>query len=140
VNESLPGLPEHLDRESALARTLSAIRNAILLVAPGRRPAYANGALLELTGYSDEEFLGLERTSVISASRDQRETTARLNQALGGESTTFRLRPVVRKDGSEIWVEAAVTPIMLEGDRYLIAEFRPTCLTPPDGGAVWAAH
>jgi hypothetical protein len=66
--------------------------------------------------------------------------TARLNQALGGESTTFRLLMVVRKDGSEIWVEVEVTTIMPEGDHYLISKFRPTYLTPPNGGAVWTAH
>lgn len=135
-----PALPGHLDRHAALATVLSAIRNAVLLIAPGRRPAYANDAFLELTGYSYDEFLTLERTSVISAGHDEHDTTAMLNQALQGEVTPFRLRPVVRKDGSEIWVEGALTPISLEGDRYLIAELRPTCLTPPDGGSAWNAR
>ena len=135
-----PRLPEHLNPRTTFVTTLSAIRNAILLIAPGRRPAYANETFLELTGYSYDEFLALARTSVISADHDEHGTTERLNRALQGEPTPFRLRPVVRKDGSEIWVEAAVTPIMLEGDRYLIAEFRPTCLAAGDGGEVLAAH
>lgn len=130
-----PDLPNHLDRRAALATALSAIRNAVLLIAPGRRPAYANNSFLELTGYSYDEFLSLERTSVISADHDERETTAMLNQALQGEATAFRLRPVVRKDGSEVWVEGALTPITLEGDRYLMAELRPTCHVPEDGGS-----
>lgn len=63
-------LPEHLNRESARTGTVSAIQNAILLVAPVRRPAYANEVPLKFTGDSNEEFLGIERTSVINASRD----------------------------------------------------------------------
>lgn len=135
-----PALPEHLDRTAALATALSAMRNAVLLIAPGRRPAYANDTFLELTGYSYDEFLSLERTSAISARHDEQSTTAMLNQALQGESTTFRLRPIVRKDRSEVWVEAALTPISLEGERYLLAELRPTCHIPTDGSDAWGHH
>jgi len=135
-----PRLPEHVNPADALAATLAALRNAVLLIAPGRRPAYANPVLLELTGYTYDEFMALERTSAISASDDEHETTASLNRALQGEPTPFRLRPVVRKDSSQIWVEGAITPVALQGDRYLLAEFRPTCQTPPSGGEVWRAH
>lgn len=135
-----PALPGHLDHMAALATALSAMRNAVLLIAPGRRPAYANDTFLELSGYSYDELLSLERTSAISADHDEPKTTAMLNQALQGEPTTFRLRPLVRRDQSEIWVEGALTPISLEGDRYLLAEFRPTCHIPTDGTNAWNHH
>ena len=132
-----PRLPEHVNHQVLFAAALAALRNAVLLIAPGRKPAYANPAFLQLSGYDYDELMSLSRTSVISAPSDEHETTERLNQALQGKATSFRLRPVVQKDGQAIWTEAAITPITLQGDRYLLAEFRPTCEASPDGAPVW---
>ena len=132
-------LPSHIEPREVLGLMVEQARNAILLIGPGRRALYANRCFLELTGYSYEEFIALERTSAITAPHDQQDTTTSLNDALRGVRTSFRLRPLVRKDGSELWVEGALTPISVAGERFLLAEFRPPHGPAPDGGASWSS-
>lgn len=112
-------------------------RNAILLIGQGRRPIYANQAFLDMSGYSYEEWMALERTSALTSERDQVESGNSLNRALQGDSTPFRPRIVVRQSGDEVWVEACVTTIPVGGERFLLAEFRPTDTPAPDGTVPW---
>ena len=112
-------------------------RNAMLLIGQGRRSRYANQAFLDMSGYSYAEWMALERSSALTPERDQVTTGNSLNQALQGGTTGFRLRPVVRKDGSEIWVEACVTALPVVGERFLLAEFRPPCEELPSGDIAW---
>jgi len=130
-------LPDHLDDRAILAVMVEHARNAFLLIGKGRRPVYANQAFLEMSGYSYDEWMALERTSPLTPERDQVETGNSLNSALQGDSTGFRGRAVVRQDGSELWVEAAVTALPIAGEGFLLAEFRPPCGDPPDGALPW---
>ena len=130
-------LPDHIDQREVLALIVEHARNAMLLIGHGRRPVYANQAFLELSGYSYDEWMAIERTSALTPEHDQVDSGNSLNRALQGESTPFRPRSVLRQDGSEIWVEACVTAISVGGERLLLTEFRPTARPAPDGVAAW---
>ncbi len=130
-------LPDHIDQREVLGLMIEHARNAILLIGQGRRPLYANQAFLDMSGYSYDDWMALERTSPLTPESDQVTTGNSLNQALQGESTPFRPRSVVRQDGTELWVEACVTGIPVGGERLLLAEFRPTTAPPPAGLTPW---
>ena len=113
------------------------MRNAILLVGQGRRPLYANQAFLDMSGYEYEEWMSLNQAWAITPQHDQVETGKTLNRVLGGETSAFRLRSIVRKDGSEVWVEACATPLPIGNERIICAEFRPPYVELPEGAVAW---
>ncbi|MDA0351336.1 MAG: PAS domain S-box protein [Chloroflexi bacterium] len=130
-------LPDHLDQHHVLELMVDHARNAILLIGTGRRSLYVNRAFLDLTGYSYDEWMDLKHSWSLTPERDQAETGKRLNAAIQNGSTDFRLRPVVRKDGSEVWAEGCMTRLPIAGEGLLFAEFRPPPMDPPDGGIAW---
>lgn len=130
-------LPDHIDQHDLLGLIVEHARSAILLIGKGRRPLYANQAFLDMSGYSYDEWMALERTSALTPERDQLNTGNSLNRALQGDATPFRPRAVIRQDGSEVWVDACVTTLPIAGEGLLLAEFRPPRESPPDGGVAW---
>lgn len=130
-------LPAHIDETRVLALMVERARNPMMLIGTGRRPLYANQAFLELSGYSLDEWMSHGLTSSLSPERDLVDSSKNLNQALQGTATAFRARPLVRKNGSEVWVEGSLTPLAVDGERFLLAEFRPPYGDPPDGVEAW---
>jgi PAS domain S-box-containing protein len=126
-------LPDHLNPLEVLTNLIDGASTALLLIGKGRRPLHANQAFLDMSGYDYDEWMSIERTSALTPARDQQATGNSLNRAIQGEGTGFRLRPIVRKDGSELWVEARVTPLPPPGEGLLLAEFRPPYERPTEG-------
>jgi PAS domain S-box-containing protein len=130
-------LPDHINQREVLALMVEHARNAMMVIGKGRRPIYANQAFLDMSGYTFDEWMTLEMTSPLSPERDLADSSSNLNRALQGEATEFRPRPILRKDGNELWVEACLTSIPVGGERFLLAEFRPPYDAPPDGASAW---
>jgi PAS domain S-box-containing protein len=130
-------LPDHLDRHRILELMVEHARNAILLIGTGRRSLYVNRAFLDLSGYEYDEWMALTHSWSLTPKRDETETGHSLNRAIQNGSTNFRLRPVVRKDGSEVWAEGCLTRLPLAGEGLLLAEFREPRAELPEGAVAW---
>jgi PAS domain S-box-containing protein len=113
---------------AAIYRSLfAAYADALLLVEPGGRIVLANPAASELLGYAPEELVGLSVDVLVPDAIRPRHAAYR-----EGYAKQPRARPMGtqmelvarRKDGSEVMVEIALSPLQGQGLPYVVAAIR----------------
>jgi len=104
-------------RESEARHRLitESIMDGVFLVDTEGRVVFANRRAEELSGYSEAELAGRSVLSLFTPESLAR-AEARLAATRAGEAVTpFFEAELVRKDGTQVWVEAHDTPIVRDG-------------------------
>ncbi|HBH01488.1 MAG TPA: hypothetical protein DDZ42_06135, partial [Candidatus Rokubacteria bacterium] len=104
-------------RESEARHRLitESIMDGVFLVDTEGRVVFANRRAEELSGYSEAELAGRSVLSLLTPESLAR-AEARLAATRAGEAVTpFFEAELVRKDGTQVWVEAHDTPIVRDG-------------------------
>ncbi|MFG6488585.1 PAS domain S-box protein [Roseateles sp. BYS78W] len=116
-----------MDAETIYRTLFSAYADALLLVDPAGRIVLANPAATALLGYSPEEFDGLSVDALVPDAIRPRHAAYR-----EGYGKAPRPRPMGtqmdlvarRKDGTEVLVEIALSPLQDQGLPYVVAAIR----------------
>ena len=116
-----------MDATTIYRSLFSAYADALLLVDTAGRIVLANPAATTLLGYSPEEFAGLSVDALVPDAIRPRHAAYR-----EGYARAPRPRPMGtqmdlvarRKDGSEVLVEIALSPLQDEGLPYVVAAIR----------------
>jgi PAS domain S-box-containing protein len=122
-----PSLPSQVDEAAAFRALFSAYPDAVLLVDGTGRIVLANPQAASLLGYSVEELAGLHVEVLVPDAIRPRHASFR--EAYGKAP---RARPMGtqmdlvarRKDGSEVMVEIALSPLHEQGLPYIAAAIR----------------
>ncbi len=97
---------------------LAACRDGVVIVATdaraGVRIVYANPAFEHLTGYSNEEAMGLSPSVLV----DEGDSLAAVRGALLGAEPVRAEVPGRRKDGRRVWAEWQIVPVTDAGGRH----------------------
>jgi two-component system, cell cycle sensor histidine kinase and response regulator CckA len=101
-----------------LDAALAACQDGVVIVTTdelvGVRIVYANPAFEHLTGYSNEEALGLSPSVLV----DEVDSLAAIREALHGTESVRAEVPGRRKDGTRVWVEWQVVPVADDTGRH----------------------
>jgi PAS domain S-box-containing protein len=82
------------------------------------RFVYMNAPATRLTGYSEDELLGMEYLNLVAPKWKRRVQAYYLRQIRGQvRETTFEL-PIILKSGEERWIEQSVT-VLVDGDKVI---------------------
>src|ERR1700712_6055654 len=127
VIDSSAGLPADIDQESVFRSLFSAYPDALLLVDQAGKIVLANPAAALLLGYQTDEIVGLNVDVLVPDSirprpASYRETYARAPRprAMGTQ-----MELVAKcKDGSEVMVEIALSPLQSQGLPFVVAAIR----------------
>jgi PAS domain S-box-containing protein len=122
-----PGLPAGFDERTVFSSLFAAYPDALLLVDQGGAIVLANPAAASLLGYSVDELKGLNVDALVPDSIRPRHASFR--EAYGRAP---RPRPMgtqmelvaKRKDGSEVMVEIALSPLQSHGLPFVVAAIR----------------
>lgn len=102
--------------ESALLTALSQAQ-AIVQFTPTGEVLEANDAFLELLGYAAEEVIGQSHSMFCAPEEVQGTEYESLWQAMNAGAHQKGVYHRLRKDGSDVWLQASYTPVMgLNGD------------------------
>ncbi len=126
----LPGasaLPSGIDERTVFRSLHAAYPDALIVVEPSGRIVMANPAAASLLGYTAEELLGMNVDALVPDSIRPRHATYRQ-----GYEHAPRPRPMGtqmdlvarRKDGSEVMVEIALSPLQGHGLPLVVAAIR----------------
>ena len=124
---ALPNLPQAVDDLTVYRSLFSAYPDALLLVDADGRIVLANPAAAALLGYAMDELVGLGVDALVPDSIRPRHASYR--QAYGHAP---RSRPMgtqmelvaKRRDGSEVMVEIALSPLQNHGLPFVVAAIR----------------
>jgi PAS domain S-box-containing protein len=128
-----PLLPAGLDERSVFASLFSAYPDALLLVDGAGVIILANAQAAQLLGYSVDELAGLSVDVLVPDSIRPRHAAFRASYAL-----TPRTRPMgaqmelvaKRRDGTEVMVEIALSPLQTAGPPVVVAAIRDISAYP----------
>ena len=90
---------------------LASMAHACFVMSHGRRAVMVSEAFCRLSGYTAEEFLALESTTVLSTKGDLVGSTKALNGALAGKSPRMRRRVIVTQGGEHVSVKGTAMPL-----------------------------
>ena len=121
------------DELALLSSLFVAYPDALLLVDEKGRIARSNPAASQLLGYSAEELLGMSVDALVPDAARARHAEYRQ-----GYARTPRPRPMGlqtnlsarRKDGSEVMVEIALSPLQEQAQRFVVAAIRDVTQYP----------
>ncbi|MDP9972026.1 PAS domain S-box-containing protein [Variovorax paradoxus] len=124
---TLPGLPSGVEESSVFRSLFISYPDSLLLVDQGGRIVLANPAAASLLGYGVDELVGLNVDALVPDSIRPRHASYR--EAYGRAP---RPRPMgtqmelvaKRKDGSEVMVEIALSPLQSQGLPFVVAAIR----------------
>jgi PAS domain S-box-containing protein len=103
---------------------LAFMSHAWFVMGHGRRAVMVSEAFCRLSGYTAEEFLALESTTVLSTEKDVGGASKALNRALAGEPPQSRRRVIVRQGGEHVWVQATARLLPLRAsDSLVLSQF-----------------
>ncbi|HYH64558.1 MAG TPA: PAS domain S-box protein, partial [Urbifossiella sp.] len=111
-----------------LGAALAACRDGVAIVAiddpAGVRIVFANPAFEHLTGYTNEEAVGLSPSVLV----DEADSLDAVREAVRGTAPVRVEVPGRRKDGSRVWAEWQVVPVVDAdgGHRHSVAVIRDT--------------
>ena len=136
-------LPAGLDEHTVFRSLFAAYPDALLLVDANGVIALANSQAAQLLGYSVHELAGLAVDALVPDSIRPRHASYR--EAYGGNP---RARPMgtqmelvaKRRDGSEVIVEIALSPLQSEGVPLVVAAIRDIGVYPRVKQAMKRAH
>ena len=120
-------LPPEYDEHTVFRSLFTAYPDSLLLVDQGGRIVLANPAAAALLGYPVDELVGLNVDALVPDATRPRHATYRAAYA-----KTPRPRPMAtqmelvarRKDGAEVMVEIALSPLQSQGLPYVVAAIR----------------
>ena len=123
----LPGLPSGVEEGSVFRSLFVSYPDSLLLVDQAGRIVLANPAAASLLGYAVDELVGLNVDALVPDSIRPRHASYR--EAYGRAP---RPRPMgtqmelvaKRKDGSEVMVEIALSPLQSQGLPFVVAAIR----------------
>ncbi|HTL81640.1 MAG TPA: response regulator [Bacteroidia bacterium] len=119
---------ELLNSQTQLYQTLLNAQSEMgegVAITEGSRFVYFNEALLRIYGYKKEELMELDSFFDIIAPELREKLKARLMQRLSGEkSSDSGETQVIRKDGSRVFIEYSLKPVMSGNKRQLISIIR----------------
>lgn len=114
--------------EAALYRSLfAAYADALLLVEPDGRIALANPAAMTLLGYAPEELVGLSVDALVPDAIRPRHAAYREDYGKSPRPRPMGMQMALvarRKDGSEVMVEIALSPLQDQNLPYVVAAIR----------------
>jgi PAS domain S-box-containing protein len=120
--------------ESSLLRSLFfAYPDALLVVDPDGRIVRANPAAARLLGYTADELAGLDVETLVPQAIRGRHADYRRGYARAPRSRPMGLQMelvALRKDGSEVMVEIALSPLHDHGQPYVVAAIRDIAAYP----------
>lgn len=125
--QPIANLPEGMDERSVFRSLFQAYPDALLLVDPAGQIVLANPAATALLGYTPEELVRLNVDALVPDSIRPRHASYR--EAYGHAP---RQRPMgtqmdlvaKRRDGSEVMVEIALSPLQSQGLPFVVAAIR----------------
>lgn len=141
--EALPQLPSGIDEHTVFRSLFVAYPDSLLLVDQSGRIVLANPSAATLLGYIMDELVGLEVDALVPQSIRPRHASYR---AAYGHAP--RPRPMGtqmdlvarRKDGSEVMVEIALSPLQSHGLPFVVAAIRDIGAYPRVKQALQRAH
>lgn len=106
-----------------LSLVASKTDNGVIITDQDGRVEYVNDGFVRLMGYQVEEITGKKPSDLLHGEETDQKEVERINQTLAaGESVTAELIKY-RKDGSKIWIQESITPIIDEGKhKYIFIE------------------
>ena len=109
--------------ESFSSSLLANSPNPIVVINPDTSIRYINPALVELTGFSADEVVGVSAPYPWWPEDRRDEIAMRLEEAMETGVRNVEA-PFVRKDGGTFWVEMSVSPIMSGDDpKYYVSSW-----------------
>ncbi len=109
ANEDL----EEKERESRrLALVAKHANDAIVIRGADGRIEWVNDTFTRMTGYRPEEAIGKTPASLLNGPDSSAETTAMIDRAVREQRSIVARILNYRKDGSTLWVETSLTPIV----------------------------
>ena len=135
--KSKPGsasVPVARRSEEALLRGLfHAYPDALLLVDADGRVVRVNPAAARLLGYGEDELTGLSVDALVPQAFRSRHAEFRRGYARAPRSRPMGLQTelvALRKDGSEVMVEIALSPLQDQGQSFVVAAIRDIAAYP----------
>lgn len=107
---------EELERGRALMQAVADSMATAVFLQQNDRLVYTNRAAADISGYSQDELLGMNFLTIVHDD-DKKLMTARRDAYLAGKKDPVRYEfRLVRKDGKERWLDCSIgAPIELEG-------------------------
>ncbi|MDH6594376.1 PAS domain S-box-containing protein [Variovorax sp. TBS-050B] len=124
---ALPGLPSGIEESSVFRSLFIAYPDALLLVDQAGGIVLANPSAATLLGYTVEELTGLSVDALVPDSIRPRHASYReaYGQAPRARPMGTQMELVAkRKDGSEVMVEIALSPLQNQGLPFVVAAIR----------------
>lgn len=124
---SLPELPDHIDEAAVFRSLFFAYPDSLLLVDQAGTIVLANPSAAKLLGYTVDELTGLNVDALVPDSIRPRHASYR--EAYGHAPRTRPMGTQMelvakRKDGSEVMVEIALSPLQTHGLPFVVAAIR----------------
>jgi len=111
-----------LDESAELAQSLLRCAGTGVYIVQGGKFQYANQLFQELTGYSEQELLGMYSLSLVHP-EDRETVRKKAIESLKGQSSLPYEYRFVRKNGEIIWVLEKVTSTEYQGSRAAVGSF-----------------
>ena len=121
------------DEDSLLHSLFFAYPDALLVVGPDGRIVRANPAAARLLGYAEHELAGLEVDTLVPQAIRARHAAYRGDYAKAPRPRPMGLQMdlvALRKDGSEVPVEIALSPLHDHGQPFVVAAIRDVAAYP----------
>ncbi len=131
------------DTEVIYRSLFAAYADALLLVDPSGSIVMANPAAVRLLGYTQQEFVGLPVDALVPDAIRPRHAAYRDGYAKHPRSRPMGTQMELvarRKDGSEVMVEIALSPLESEGTPLVVAAIRDIGAYPRVKQALKRAH
>ena len=107
---------EDLEEKELESRRLALVakhaNDAIVIRDADGRIEWVNDTFTRMTGYSPQEAIGKTPASLLNGPESSTETTAMINRAVREQRSIVARILNYRKDGSTLWVETSLTPIV----------------------------
>ncbi|MEP3300259.1 MAG: ATP-binding protein [Pseudoruegeria sp.] len=112
TEETALQLAEQSRRAARLAHVAKRANDSVMITDINGRIEYVNDTFVKLTGYSEEEALGQHPWKLLNGPDTNPKTIATLQKELSNNRPVRTEILNYRKDGSTLWVETSISPIL----------------------------
>lgn len=123
-NAIIQDILEKKEELKKLSLVASKTNNGVVITDQSGKAEYVNEGFERLMGYSISEVIGHKPSELLHGEDTNQEEVDRINETLTkGESVSAELIKY-RKDGSKIWIQESITPIIENGkvQKYIFIE------------------
>ena len=127
LSDPSAGLPSDIDEQSVFRSLFAAYPDGLILVDQSGKIVLANPAAASLLGYEPPEIVGLNVDALVPDSIRPRHASYREAYARAPRSRAMGTQMELvakRKDGSEVMVEIALSPLQKQGLPFVVAAIR----------------